>query len=152
MKGIKSSWVGSTTATNTISGTSMVSLLVARVAIAGIALSSVIPTPAYASLRYKINVTYVAQDGASTKHWTLQCNPTGGTHKGAKKACVALLKVKDPFKSSDPNRICTEQYGGPETANVQGIWNGKKIRANFSKINGCEIARWQKVQALLINK
>ncbi len=126
--------------------------IAARVVIAGIAFAYLIPAPAYASLRYKINVTYVAQDGASTKHWTLQCNPTGGTHKIAKKACAALLKVKDPFKSSDPNMMCTQQYGGPETAYVQGIWNGKKIRANFSKINGCEIARWQKVQALLINK
>ncbi len=122
------------------------------IAIAGVAFVYVIPAPAYASPRYKINVTYVAQDGASIKHWALLCNPPGGTHKSAKKACVALLKVKDPFKSSDPNMMCTQQYGGPETADVQGVWNGKKIRANFSKINGCEIARWQKVQALLINK
>ncbi len=120
--------------------------------ITGVTLTSMIVAPAHTAIRYKISVTYVAQDGASTKHWTLKCNPTGGTHKSAKKACVALLKVKDPFKSSDPNLMCTEQYGGPETAHVQGIWNGKKIRANFSKINGCEIAKWQKVQALLINK
>ncbi len=126
--------------------------IAARVVIAAIAFTYIIPAPAYAAPRYKINVTYVAQDGASTKHWTLLCNPTGGTHKSAKKACVVLLKVKDPFKPSDPDLMCTQQYGGPESARVQGIWSGKKIRADFSKINGCEIDRWQKVQALLINK
>ncbi len=120
--------------------------------IIGVTFTSMIAAPAHVTVRYKISVSYVAQDGASAKHWTLHCNPTGGTHKSAKKACTALLKVKDPFKSSDPNMMCTEQYGGPESADVRGIWNGKKIRANFSKINGCEIARWQKVQALLINK
>ncbi len=126
--------------------------IAARVVIVGIAFAYLIPAPAYAAPRYKINVTYVAEEGASTESWTLQCKPVRGTHKSAKKACVALLKVKDPFKPSDPDLMCTQQYGGPESASVQGTWNGKKIRANFSKINGCEIARWQTVQALLINK
>ncbi len=120
--------------------------------ITGVTLTSMIAAPAHTTVRYKINVSYVAQDGASAKHWTLHCNPAGGTHKSAKKACAALLKVKNPFKSSDPDLMCTQQYGGPESADVRGIWKGKKIRTNFSKINGCEIARWQKVQALLINK
>ena len=38
---------------------------------------------------------------------------------------------------------CTQQYGGPETATVKGTLDGKEIDAKFSRVNGCEIARWE---------
>jgi hypothetical protein len=44
---------------------------------------------------------------------------------------------------------CTQQYGGPETATVKGTLHGEPIDAKFSRVNGCEIARWEEVAPLL---
>ena len=44
---------------------------------------------------------------------------------------------------------CTQQYGGPETATVKGTLHGETIDANFSRVNGCEISRWQQAAPLL---
>ena len=44
---------------------------------------------------------------------------------------------------------CTQQFGGPETATVTGTLHGDEVAARFSRENGCEISRWEKVAELL---
>jgi hypothetical protein len=44
---------------------------------------------------------------------------------------------------------CTQQYGGPETATVTGTLHGDTIDAKFSRVNGCEISRWEQAAPLL---
>jgi hypothetical protein len=44
---------------------------------------------------------------------------------------------------------CTEIYGGPATARVVGVADGQEIDARFSRENGCEIARWDRLEPLL---
>jgi hypothetical protein len=44
---------------------------------------------------------------------------------------------------------CTQQYGGPETATVTGTLHGDAIDATFSRVNGCEISRWEQAAPLL---
>ena len=50
---------------------------------------------------------------------------------------------------TDPMTACTEIYGGPATATVTGTLRGEAVDAKFSRENGCEIARWDRAQALL---
>lgn len=50
------------------------------------------------------------------------------------------LRAFDPVPSNTP---CPELYGGPETARVVGTIEAREIISEFSKVNGCEIARWQ---------
>ena len=42
-------------------------------------------------------VIKVTGPGAPTRHWTLRCDPVGGTHPDAPKACRVLLHAKNPF-------------------------------------------------------
>ena len=44
---------------------------------------------------------------------------------------------------------CTQVFGGPETATVTGPSGGEPVEAPFSRVNGCEISRWDAVSALL---
>lgn len=44
---------------------------------------------------------------------------------------------------------CTEIYGGPATARVSGILRGESVDATFNRVNGCEIARWDRLASLL---
>ena len=40
---------------------------------------------------------------------------------------------------------CTQIYGGPQEALVTGRFRGKLVRVRFSRKDGCEIARWNRV-------
>lgn len=63
-------------------------------------------------------------------------------------AAVNLHGGKLFFPVPDPNRMCTEQYGGPEVAVVTGWFNGKAVNSTFKRTNGCEIASWQALAPL----
>jgi FlaG/FlaF family flagellin (archaellin) len=53
------------------------------------------------------------------------------------------------FAPVGDNVACTQQYGGPETATVTGTLHGEAIDAKFSRVNGCEISRWEQATPLL---
>lgn len=55
------------------------------------------------------------------------------------------------FPQPRPDRICTQQYGGPQVAEVRGWFRGRKVHSHFNRTDGCEIARWKTMAALLGN-
>jgi hypothetical protein len=62
---------------------------------------------------------------------TLRC---GGT------CDVARL---DEALTEDPERACTQQYGGPEKAHVTGTVNGRPIDITLARSDGCGIAAYE---------
>ena len=55
------------------------------------------------------------------------------------------------FPEPRADRICTQQYGGPQVAVVTGWFRGREVHSQFSRTDGCEIARWKTLAALLGN-
>ncbi|GAA1775667.1 hypothetical protein GCM10009712_24470 [Pseudarthrobacter sulfonivorans] len=53
------------------------------------------------------------------------------------------------FPKPGPPKLCTQQYGGPQVAEVTGTFHGRQVRAVFRRTDGCEIARWNALSALL---
>lgn len=53
------------------------------------------------------------------------------------------------FPLPRPDRICTQQYGGPRVAVVTGTFRGRDVDSRFSLTDGCEIARWRTMAPLL---
>jgi hypothetical protein len=53
------------------------------------------------------------------------------------------------FPKPGPPRLCTQQYGGPQVAVVTGTFYGRTVNARFQRTDGCEIARWKAMAALL---
>ena len=47
------------------------------------------------------------------------------------------------------DQLCTELYGGPAEARIMGTVAGETVDAHLSRVNGCEIQRWQALAALL---
>jgi Subtilisin inhibitor-like len=84
--------------------------------------------------------------GGPTRTWTLRCDPTGGSHPRAAAACAQVSAAA--LRALPPGTICTQIYGGPQTARVRGRVEGKPVDARFSRTNGCEIHRWDSVGAL----
>jgi hypothetical protein len=79
----------------------------------------------------------------------LTCAPPGGDHPQAEQACAALASNADALQPVAGDVACTEIYGGPETAEVTGVFQGRQVRARFDRTNGCEIDRWERLAALL---
>ena len=97
-----------------------------------------------------LNVT-VWPDGRGEpgrKTYTLRCNPVGGTLPRRAEACARLARMTRPFAPVRKDVACTEIYGGPEQALVTGRLRGYPVRATFNRVNGCEIARWNRVRFL----
>ncbi|MFC4908575.1 SSI family serine proteinase inhibitor [Actinomadura gamaensis] len=101
-----------------------------------------------ASSANHLTVSYRASAQAPAKTWTLTCDPTGGDHPKAAQACASLAKTPDAFKPVPPDMMCTKIYGGPEIATVKGTWHGRPVDTEFTRVDGCQLARWHKVAPL----
>jgi Subtilisin inhibitor-like len=89
-------------------------------------------------------------DGSPQETWTLTCGPSvGGTHPQAEAACAHLDGMSEPFAPLPDDLVCTEQYGGPQTAHVTGRWRGDPVDLQLSRVDGCRISQWDSLGPLL---
>lgn len=99
------------------------------------------------------DLTVVVDDGAGTATTsTLICDAgrAGGTLPTAAAACAALAEVgARAFEEPPADQMCTEIYGGPQTATVVGTFAGASVDVALSRTNGCEIGRWDELSALV---
>ncbi|HEY5822405.1 MAG TPA: SSI family serine proteinase inhibitor [Propionibacteriaceae bacterium] len=106
-------------------------------------------SPSQAAADTELTIVSVDGSGASTT-WLLSCDPAGGDHPDAAAACAALDKFGAQALPPVPkDQMCTQIYGGSETATVTGRWRGANVMSTFSRNNGCEIARWKMLTGLL---
>jgi Subtilisin inhibitor-like len=94
--------------------------------------------------KVSLDITVSGGKGAPTKHWTLKCDPIGGSHPDAAAACAALLKAKTPFAPAPKGIACPMIMVGAKTAIVKGTYFGKPIDTRFTE-GGCDLARWTKI-------
>ncbi len=80
--------------------------------------------------------------------WTLRCNPLGGTLPHGDRACYELAVGRELFAAVSGGRTCTQVYGGPAVAEVHGRVRGEAVGGRFTRTDGCEIARWDRVRFL----
>ena len=82
----------------------------------------------------------------ATQTFTLTCSPDGGDHPDPAAACATLAQAGvEAFAPTPRDVACTEQWGGPQVATVQGTVDGEQIDARFDRTNGCEISRWDQL-------
>jgi len=126
-----------------------------RALLAALVLAAIVSASASAapSSGTSLKITFWADSSKPLERWswTLRCNPAGGSLQKPARACTRLLaggvKLFAPVPKSS---VCTEIYGGPQRASVLGTVKGQPVRATFSRTNGCEIARWQRISPWLV--
>ena len=109
------------------------------------------PGPPGAAAGTKLTITIYPQgrgDPVFAK-WELLCDPDGGSLPDPEAACDALASV-DPkiFEPLPADTVCTQQFGGPEAADVEGTLDGRPIQAQFARFDGCQIDRWEQLETL----
>lgn len=99
--------------------------------------------------RTDLRIEIVRDVGAEPERLTLTCEPTGGDHPVAAQACADLGQAQEPFAALPSDRMCTEIFGGPQTATVTGTHRGEPVRTELSRSDGCRIAQWDGLGAVL---
>jgi hypothetical protein len=98
----------------------------------------------------ELRITVDVGDGAA-QEYLLRCG--NGTAEGslpdAAAACAHLRDLDDPFEPVPDDAICTQQYGGPQTARIEGSWHGETVDLELSRTDGCHIAQWDRLAPLL---
>ncbi len=109
--------------------------------------SSQAPSGAAASApapKVSLEITVSTTPGAPAQHWTLHCDPAGGTHPHPAAACAVLLRAKNPFAPPPKGIMCPMIQVGAKTARVKGIYFGKQIDTTLTE-GGCQMAQWEQI-------
>ena len=94
--------------------------------------------------KVSLDITVVRKPGATPQHWTLRCDPPGGTHPDPAGACRVLLAAKSPFAPIIKHVQCPMIIASQATATIKGWWFGKKVDSVLVD-GGCTMARWTKI-------
>lgn len=110
--------------------------------------------PQQSASQTQLKITVRADGEKISAQHTLDCNGNKtidtSTLPGAVAACASLEKLADLVNpSSNPARVCTEIYGGPQRAQVSGLLRGQAVLLEFSRSNGCLISQWDTEKFLL---
>lgn len=103
----------------------------------------------------ELTITVKPSDTEPAINYTLTCRngaPTNESrHPTAAKACDVLKNSPGVLAPQPRGKdvVCTQQYGGPQTANVTGIVDGMPVDISFARRDGCEISQWNAADSIL---
>jgi hypothetical protein len=98
----------------------------------------------------KVDLHFTITNGTTgpVKHWTLRCNPPGGTHPDPAAACQTLLSVKNPFADqSSVKMMCPMVLASSRRAIITGTYYGHKVDEQLVD-GGCDMIHWGKLKKL----
>ncbi len=82
--------------------------------------------------------------GTTVRHWTLRCQPAGGSAPDPARACRVLMHAKNPFAPLPKGVMCPMIVAGTKVATVSGSWYGRPVDVTMSQ-GGCWLSRWAEV-------
>ncbi len=107
-----------------------------------------LPLPLPEAAGDQLTVAYDDGSGAIVTN-TLSCHPTGGSLPNAQAACDRLDALGGPLGPVPHDQMCTELYGGPQSARITGTWHGRHVDDSYTRNDGCQAARWQRMEPVL---
>lgn len=91
---------------------------------------------------------------ADTIEYQLTCGDGAASIDGfegltAEAACerLSIPEVQERLISPPSDRVCTEIYGGPDTAHIRGTLDGQDVDTIIDRTNGCGISDWDTLLA-----
>ena len=113
--------------------------------------------PEKSASRHEVELTVRLTEAPGAPEYVFRLEANGGilaegcTLPDSAAALRAVLTHGEDifFPAPGPPKMCTQQYGGPQVAVVTGWFRGREVNSTFSRIDGCEIARWRALAPLL---
>lgn len=88
-----------------------------------------------------IEVRHSAEEPVES--FTLTCDPVGGSHPTAEKACSKLADIEVEDLQIPAGTACAQVYGGPQSATVRGLLHGREVNEQLSRSDSCRTGIWE---------
>jgi hypothetical protein len=105
----------------------------------GTGASSPAPAP-----KGSLTITVLNGPDKKISHWTLRCDPAGGTHPDPAGACGALMALKNPFAPIRTGQECPMILASSRRVTFVGTWFGAKVDRTIID-GGCDLANWSRL-------
>lgn len=102
---------------------------------------------AAATAKVSLDVTFTATSSSPARHYTLFCEPTGGTTPDPAAACAKLLTGDDIFAPRPLHVMCPMVMAGSGRATITGTYLGRPEHMIIVN-GGCDLARWAELKAI----
>lgn len=89
-----------------------------------------------------IRIALRSDAGADPVFTILNCDDVD-----AARVCEAITPAL--LKPVGAREVCTMVYGGPQTLRITGRLRGQEVDVNFSRTDGCQIDRWNRLAKVL---
>ena len=91
----------------------------------------------------RLTVRYDPGPGAATRA-TLTCRGAhaSGTGYLRRVAAAACRRARHLPPRPSGRQVCTEIFGGPQTARLTGRVGSRRVARTLTRVNGCKIAEW----------
>lgn len=94
----------------------------------------------------QLTITVRDDAGAAPRTVVVDCAPGDDDAP-----CPAAAKLRaEDFAPTPADAVCSQQYGGPQQARIEGTIDGAPVSATVTRTDGCEIERWDRLVAPLI--
>jgi Subtilisin inhibitor-like len=98
--------------------------------------------------KVSLTITQTGGSGTATKHWTLRCEPAGGSYPDPAAACAKLTKLRTIFNPTPGRHVmCPMIMADARTYIVYGTFLGQKVHQSIVD-GGCTLARWNKLNQI----
>lgn len=112
--------------------------------------------PADATPDTELTVTIDLGDGTAPTVSTVRCGDdaalTGDPAPVDAATICEILRldgVRRLLREGNPADACTMEYGGPETARIEGRLDGEPVATTVDRTDGCGIGDWAALEGLL---
>jgi hypothetical protein len=102
-----------------------------------------------------LQIRYEHPDAGVSFEYGIECGPNTSEASGAVEqaeidaaaACdlLGMQEVVDRLRDGPDDEICTEIYGGPDTAEITGTLRGQEVDATIDRTDGCGINDWDEL-------
>jgi hypothetical protein len=100
-----------------------------------------------AAAKVSLDVTFSASGASAATHYTLRCEPAGGSAPHPAAACARLLTAPSLFGPRPGHIMCPMILQSDARATVSGTYLGKAVHVTIVE-GGCDLARWAKLKAM----
>jgi hypothetical protein len=97
----------------------------------------------------KVSLTIELTAGRDTapRHWTLQCEPTGGTYPDPAAACTRVEQLRTILNPAPVHIMCPMIMADASSYIVYGTFLGQKVHESIPD-GGCSLSRWNELKGI----
>lgn len=97
--------------------------------------------------RVSLDVTFAATPTRPAIHYTLRCEPAGGTTPDPAAACTKLLAGENILTSRPLHVMCPMVLQTGARATITGTYLGRPVHVTIVN-GGCDLGRWSKLKSI----